>query len=208
MNILIADDFPLILEGLEKFLRESGYKNILTAKSGTEALTIINDQKPDIAIIDMEMPNLTGLQIAQLCQQNKAITKIVFLTYRMDFNLLNKGIEAGISGYLLKDDPLDEVLKCILQVTRGNSYFSKKLVNLPDNASEDFRNYKLLSPSEQKILKLIAQGKSSNDIAENLLISYRTVEKHRSNIIIKLNIDSQKQKLTEWVIVNRYLFDL
>ena len=207
MKILIADDFPLILEGLEKFLRDSGYEHVFTATNGTQALSIINEEKPDIAILDMEMPHLTGLQIAQLCQQNKSTTKIVFLTYRLDSYLFNKGIEAGIVGYLLKDDAMVEVQRCILHVAKGETYFSKKIMELPEDAPEDLQNYQLLSPSEKKILKLIAQGLSSTDIAERLFISFRTVEKHRSNIIQKLKIDSHKQKLNEWVLVNSKLFE-
>lgn len=208
MKILIADDHPLMLEGLEKFLRDSGYDSIFTATSGTEALTIINDEKPDVAILDMEMPHLTGLQIAQLCQQNGSSTKIVFLTYRLDSYLFNKGLEAGIVGYLLKDDPMQEVHRCILKVSKGETYFSKKIMELPEDASEELRNFQLLSSSEKKILKLIAEGLSTAEIAEKLFISYRTVEKHRSNIILKLNIDSNKQKLNEWVLLNRSLFDV
>lgn len=207
MVILIADDYPLILQGLEKFLHDSGFNDLYTATSGTEALVIINKKKPDIAILDMEMPHLTGLQVAELCKKNNSQTKIIFLTYKLDFNLFNKGIEAGIFGYLLKDDPLDDVIKCLHAVKNGKTFFSKKIINIPENASEDFRNFKLLSPSEQKILKRIAQGLSTFEIAEQLFISTRTVEKHRSNIIQKLNIDSHKQKLNEWVLVNQKLFD-
>jgi two-component system, NarL family, nitrate/nitrite response regulator NarL len=207
MKILIADDFPLILEGLEKFLKDSGYENVLTATNGAQALTLINEEKPDIAILDMEMPHLTGLQIAQLCQQSKASTKIVFLTYRLDSYLFNKGLEAGIVGYLLKEDAMIDVQRCILQVANGNTFFSKKLLDLPEDATEELQKFQLLSPSEKKILKLIADGLSSADIAEKLFISFRTVEKHRSNIIQKLNIDSHKQKLSEWVLVNHKLFE-
>lgn len=207
MKILIADDYPLILEGLEKFLRDSGYENIYTATTGTEALTLINEKQPDIAILDMEMPHLTGLQIAQLCQQNNSNTKIVFLTYRLDLYLFNKGVQAGVVGYLLKDDPMLDVQRCILQVANGKTYFSKKILELPENASADFQNYQMLSPSEKKILKLITEGLSTLEIAEKLFISYRTVEKHRSNIIQKLKIDSSKQNLNEWVIINHKLFE-
>lgn len=207
MKILIADDYPLILEGLEKFLRDSGYDQIVTATTGAEALSIINDESPEIAILDMEMPHLSGLQIAQLCHQNQSSTRIIFLTYRMDAYLFQKGLDAKIFGYILKDDTMQEVLKCILHVSRGETYFSPKLKEIPEDASKDYQNYQLLSPSEQKILKLIARGQSSNEIADNLFISYRTVEKHRSNIIQKLSLDSRKQKLSDWVRENREFLD-
>lgn len=207
MKILIADDYPLILEGLEKFLRDSGYDKIMTATTGTEALSIISEESPEIAILDMEMPHLNGLQIAQLCQQNQSSTRIIFLTYRMDAYLFQKGVDANIYGYILKDDPMQEVLNCLLKVIRGERYYSRKLLEIPEDASKDYHNFQLLTPSEQKILKLIATGLSSNEIAENLFISYRTVEKHRSNIIQKLSLDSRKQKLSEWVRENREFFD-
>lgn len=207
MKILIADDYPLILKGLEEFLVESGYKDVLTATTGTQAFELINEEQPDIAILDMEMPHLTGLQIAQLCQQNSSKTKIIFLTYRLDSYLFNKGIEAGIVGYLLKDDTMEDVHRCISIVAKGDTYFSKKLLELPEDASVEFQNYQMLSPSEKKILRLIATGLSTLEIAEKLFISYRTVEKHRSNIIQKLKIDSSKQNLNEWVIVNQKFFE-
>lgn len=207
MRILIADDFPLILECLEKFLKEQGHEQVFTATNGAQALAIINEEQPDIAILDMEMPHLSGLQIAQLCQQNSSKTKIVFLTYRLDSYLFNQGVKAGIVGYLLKDDPMIDVQRCLFQVSNGQTFFSKKLLDLPEDASEDMKNFQLLSPSEKKILKLIAQGNASADIADQLRISFRTVEKHRSNIINKLNIDSHKQKLTEWVLLNKKLLD-
>ena len=207
MKILIADDYPLILKGLEEFLVESGYKDVLTATTGTQAFELINEEQPDIAILDMEMPHLTGLQIAQLCQQNNSSTKIVFLTYRLDSYLFNKGLDAGIVGYLLKDDAMEDVERCISRVANGDTFFSKKILELPEDASVEFQNYQMLSPSEKKILRLIATGLSTIDIAEKLFISYRTVEKHRSNIIQKLKIDSSKQNLNEWVIVNQKFFE-
>lgn len=207
MKILIADDYPLILKGLEEFLVESGYKDVLTATTGTQAFELINEEQPDIAILDMEMPHLTGLQIAQLCQQNNSSTKIVFLTYRLDSYLFNKGLDAGIVGYLLKDDAMEDVERCISRVVNGDTFFSKKILELPEDASVEFQNYQMLSPSEKKILRLIATGLSTIDIAEKLFISYRTVEKHRSNIIQKLKIDSSKQNLNEWVIVNQKFFE-
>lgn len=207
IKILIADDYPLILEGLEKFLRESGYEQIFTATNGAEALATINEQQIDIAILDMEMPHLTGLQIAELCRQNKSQTKIIFLTYRLDSYLFNKGIEAGISGYILKDDAMQDVIHCINQIQLGKSFFSDKIIDIQEGTSEEYRNFQLLSPSEKKILKLISNGFSSSEIAETLFISHRTVEKHRSNIIQKLNIDSNRQKLSEWVLVNKKMLE-
>ena len=202
MKILIVDDYPLILEGLEKFLRDSGYQEIFTATTGTEALAFINEQSPEIAILDMEIPHLSGLQIAQLCHQNRSLTRIIFLTYRLDPYIFQKGLEANIYGYILKDEAMQELLKCILRVSRGETYFSSKLMEIPEDASNDYQKYLLLSPSEQKILKLVASGKSSHEIADQLFISYRTVEKHRSNIIQKLGLDSRKEKLSDWVRSN------
>lgn len=207
MKIVIADDYPLILEGLERFLKDSGFETILTASTGTDALALINIEKPDIAILDMEMPHLDGLQIAKICKQNKAPTRIAFLTYRLDSFLFIQCVEAGVMGYILKDEPLTEVLKCIHHLIEGKSYFSQKILNVPDDASQEHKNFMLLTPSEQKILRLIGQGLASHEIADQMFVSQRTIEKHRSNIIAKLQLDSPKQKLSEWVIFNRQLLD-
>lgn len=207
MKILIADDFPLILEGLEKFLREHGYTDIVTATNGTDALSKIGNHQPEIAILDMEMPHLNGLEVAEICKKKNARCRIVFLTYRLDSFLFSRCTEAGVVGYLLKDEPLSEVLECIRHVKEGKAYYSSRILNIPEEASQEYKNFMLLSPSEKKILLLISEGLSSQDIADRLSISFRTVEKHRSNIIHKLNLDSRRQKLAEWVIINRKLLD-
>ena len=110
-------------------------------------------------------------------------------------------------GYILKDDPMSEVLLCIQKVSRGQTYFSPKIINLTEEVSEEYNNYLLLTASEKKIIRLIHQGLSTLEIADKLFVSYRTIEKHRSNIINKLNLDGRKQKLSDWVTANYQLIN-
>jgi len=99
-------------------------------------------------------------------------------------------------------------LLCIEKVKAGESHYSSKLQDIPESATRDYTNFLRLTPSEQKILRLIAKGQTSKEIADNLFVSYRTIEKHRSNIIQKLDLEKSNQKITEWTIVNQKLLDL
>lgn len=204
-TILLADDHPLLLAGTENFLKSKGYNIIETAIEGNAAYNLIINTKPDIAILDFDMPKLNGLEIAKLCQQHHSNTKIIILTLHKEEAII-KQIGTTIQGYILKDDTLEEIESCIIQVTKGNIYKSKNLqedIHLSDTTTNSIKK---LTPTELKILRYLAKDWSSSQIAEHLFISKRTVEKHRSNIIHKLGIKSSQNALLLWVQKNPLLF--
>ncbi len=197
-SIIIADDHPLLLKGLSDFLTEKGYNLIGSGKDGREAYNLIVQKEPDIAILDIQMPYMSGLEIAQKCRGLNIETKIVLITLHKEKDLYQKAQELNIFGYILKEFALEEIENCIKTVTQGVPFFSERIKELIGVIFVEDSELNALTPSEKKILKLIAQDKTNKEIASQLFISYRTVEKHRSNIITKLNIEPKTNSLLIW----------
>ncbi len=200
-SIIIADDHPLILKGLQDYLKEKGYKVVGCASDGKEALLLILKHNPDIAILDINMPFMSGLEIAQECKSHDINTKIVLITFEKDGNLLNQAKEINVHGYILKEFALAEIENCLAALDNNESYFSPDLMDSIN--SNNILDLTILSVTENKILKLVAQNKTTKDIGKEMFISYRTVEKHRSNIIRKLNLNHHQNSLLIWVKENQ-----
>ena len=197
-SIIIADDHPLLLKGLSDFLIEKGYNLIGRADNGREAFNLINKLKPDIAILDIQMPYMSGIEIAKKCDSNNIKTKIVLITFHKEKELYQQAKDLNIFGYILKEFALEEIENCIQTVSKGEPYFSPKIKELLAKNTVDDDALSMLTPSEKKILKLIAKDKTNKEIASLLFISYRTVEKHRSNIITKLKLEQKTNSLLIW----------
>ncbi|WP_106792300.1 response regulator transcription factor [Aquimarina sp. Aq78] len=204
-NILIADDHPLLLRGLEEFLKERKYNIINTHSDGLSAYNAIIKDKPDIAILDIEMPNLTGVDIAKNCKRHHIDTKIILITLHKEKKFFEDAVKYNIHGYLLKEFALTEIEACIASVSRGEPYFSEKIYKRFTNVSERNPDIEKLTPSEVKILKRIAEEMTSTEIADLLSISVRTVEKHRANIIRKLTLEQKPNALLIWSQKNKQL---
>lgn len=201
-TIIIADDHPLVLKGLKDFLTEKNYNLLATAKNGKIALSLIKAHSPDIAILDIKMPFLTGLEIAEKCKEAKIKTKIVLITLEKEESIYLKAKKLGVYGYVLKEFALEEIENCISSVVKDKPYFSPELISYIeiDNTSSLLDN---LTNTELKILKIIAKNKTAKEIAEELHCSPRTVEKHKSHIISKLNIDRSPNSLLIWAKENQ-----
>lgn len=197
-SIIIADDHPLLLKGLSDFLVERGYNVLGRGTDGREAYNLIAKTNPDIAILDIQMPYLSGLEIAKQCQNNGINTKIVLITFHKETELYLKAKELNIFGYILKEFALEEIENCITSVSKGTPYFSPKILEMLSVSESNPQGMDALTPSEKKILKLIASDKTNREIASLLFISHRTVEKHRSNIIHKLNLEQKTNSLLIW----------
>lgn len=201
-KIIIADDHPLLLKGLTEELISNNYNVIETAEDGKKALALILKHKPDIAILDIQMPLLSGFDVIKKCENKNINTKFIVLTSHKENRYVLKAKTLNISGYLLKDEPFDEIEKCLLAINNGETYFSSVFNAVYENQiSPELEKLQSLSPSEIKILQLISQDKNTKDIAESLFISVRTVQKHRTNIIAKLNTNN----LLDWTKVHKEL---
>jgi len=203
LTLVVADDHPLLLKGLVDQLKAYNYNLIASAENGAVALNKIVQLQPTIAILDEEMPLLTGFEVIKKCKEKDVKTKFIILTSHKEKAFVYKAKKLNISGYVIKDEPFVELHKCIQSISNGESYFSAIFNSVFDNqVGPQLQKMKLLSPSERTIIRLVAQGKSSKDIAEYLTLSYRTIEKHRSNIIMKLDLPKEKDILSIWVQEN------
>jgi DNA-binding NarL/FixJ family response regulator len=206
IKILVADDHPMLLKGLINELMDQGFNVLEGASNGAQALHTIGSEVPDIAIIDINMPLLNGLEVVNKCKEKGISTRFIILTSYKEKSYILKAKKLNISGYLLKDEPFIEIKRCIQSVLKGEFYASKvfnQIVNT--EISPQLEKIKHLSPSERTIVRLIAQNKSSKEIADLLTISHRTVQKHRSNIISKLDLPSDSDALSHWVLINKEL---
>lgn len=203
-SIVIADDHPLMLRGLSDFLTSKGFNIVGSAQDGNAAYNLIVKLKPEIAILDIRMPYRTGLEIAEACKKNNLSTKVILITFDKEEAIYDQAIEFGVYGYILKEFAIEEIETCIEHVVHNKSYFSEEIASyLNSNLEHKPKGLESLSKSELKIVKLISENKISQDIAIELNISVRTVEKHRSNIVAKLNLDNKPTSLSIWAGLNK-----
>lgn len=204
IRIVIADDHPMLLKGLQEELVTKEYDVVSAVSNGMQALEAILTLQPNVALLDIDMPLLSGFEVVKMAKDKGVHTHFIMLSFHKESDYVTQAKALQIQGYLLKEDPFFEIERCIEAVLKGELYFSKSFdSNILNSASQDLKKLQLLTPSESTILKLIAQRMATNDIAENLFISTRTVEKHRSNIIGKLGIEGGTNQLTNWALTNK-----
>ncbi|TYB78470.1 DNA-binding response regulator [Bizionia myxarmorum] len=197
-SIIIADDHPLMLRGLHDFLKSKGYNILGSAKDGKEAYNLIVKHKPEIAILDIRMPYLTGLEVAEECLKNEIPTKIILITFDKGEELYDKAKELNIFGYILKEFAIEEIELCIANVINNKPHFSEEIALYLNSTSNTHKPQTLnnLTKTELKVLALIAQNQTAIEIGNALCVSSRTIEKHKSNIIKKLNLESKHNSLS------------
>jgi DNA-binding NarL/FixJ family response regulator len=196
IRVLIADDHPIVRKGLRATLEEDeGLAVVAEAGDGETALALLQKMLPEVAVLDIDMPRLDGFAVAREIQRLKLKTSVIFLTLHCEEDLFRAAIEIGGRGYLLKDSAMLEIAVGVRAVAAGQLYLSSALtpylVQRPAPAAAAPRSTltSRLTPTESRILQLIAEGKSSKDIGAEISIHYRTVENHRTNICRKLSID-------------------
>lgn len=200
VSIVIADDHPIMLNGLGVELRQANYNVVGTAENGAKALELIASLQPMIAILDIEMPLLNGYEVVKRGKLVSPNTGYIIMTYHKEKGFITQAKKLGIFGYLLKEDGINAIETCIKAVLNDESYYSKSFaLDVELVVENELRKIQLLTPSERTIIRLVAQQKTSAQIAEQLLISLRTVQKHRSNIISKLEIQQNADALSHWI---------
>lgn len=203
-SIVIADDHPMLLKGLFEELTANGYNVIAQASDGVQALGIILKNNPEIAFLDIDMPLMTGFEVIKTAIDKGVKTKFIVLSFHREVEYIKNAKALQISGYLLKEDSFFDIERAIECALEGSTFFSRTFeAKTLQNASQELKKLELLTPSERTILKLIAQQKSTKEISDALSISTRTVEKHRSNIINKLELSKETNTLITWALVNK-----
>ena len=200
MRILIADDHPFTLLGTKNFVESLGYNVDFLAENGIVAYNYIIANQPNIAILDINMPGMDGLEILEKISKLKMATKVILITMHKEMTILRRANEFGVSGFILKENALDELQNCLLTVLNGQQYLSKNLFKdlLLDKTQVIDDQISRLSFTEKKILELIAKQKTTKQISELLFIAEKTVEGHRTNIIKKLDLPKEKNVLLKW----------
>jgi DNA-binding NarL/FixJ family response regulator len=196
IRILIADDHPIVRKGLRLSIEEdAGLKVVGEASDGEMAVAMIRKLRPHVAVLDIDMPKLDGLGVAREIARQKLEAKIIFLTFHADEDLFRTAMSLGSKGYILKDSASQEIVAGVHAVASGRSYISaaitEKLLHPAQTPPPQDTLTSKLTPTERRIMRLIAEGKSSKEIGEELSIHYRTVENHRTNICRKLNLEGE-----------------
>ena len=193
MEILIADDHQMYRKGLHDLIQENHPEvHIVEAQDGQEVLALVRRHQPDMILLDLEMPNLDGLDAIAFVRDKFPQIKIIVITMHEDQRFMDEAIERGVHGYLLKGDDEDNLVQAIDAVRKGKTFFGYH----PTEAMQqemvrnrrfrrNFRKFRQLSDRELQILQLICQEKTTRDIAEALSISARTVENHRNRLLEK-----------------------
>lgn len=197
LTILIADDHPMIRHGLRKAIEANeAWQIVGEAEDGDRALELIAQLRPSIAVLDISMPGRNGFDVVQSLRQKRVPTQVIFLTMYREEDFFRRALDLEVYGYVLKDSAVIDVISAITAVSRGEHYTSPALTSYliksrsvaTAASSERGLGLHSLSPTERRVLDLIAEYKTSRDIAEELSTSPRTVETHRTNISQKLGL--------------------
>ncbi len=191
-TLLLADDHPLFREGLRSLIaRLSGFEIVGEAASGEEALALVAERRPAIAVLDIGLPDINGIEVARRIQEGKLETRVVIVSAHADEEYVQQALKAGVSAYLTKDSTLEELEVALRAVERGTTFLS------PTVASRLTRDYlsrvgdaseSALTPRQREILRMVAEGLNTKEIAFRLGLSVKTIETHRSEIMERLQI--------------------
>ncbi|MCA9606080.1 MAG: response regulator transcription factor [Myxococcales bacterium] len=191
LRVLIADDHPLLRHGLRAVLEAAGIEVVAEAADGRETLAAIRAVDPHVAIVDLSMPDVDGLEILAQARTWPRAPRFVVLTMHEEY--APKALALGAKGYVLKDDATREIVDCVRTVARGDRYLSRALG--PTGEPTPTVALATLTDTERRVLRLVGQHKTSREIAELLSVSHRTVQNHRANMCKKLGLEGSQALL-------------
>ena len=195
-KLLIVDDHPVFRRGLREIIGESSRFQIVGETSdGLKALRLAKELKPDIAVVDIDMPQMNGLETVRAFQKNELCVNVIFLTMYKEEDMFNAAMDLGIKAYIVKDNAADEILTALEKVAINEPFISQSMSNMGQRRNDRVKELLLSKPqiedltaAERRILKLIAEDHTSKEIAGKLQISTKTIENHRQNICHKLKL--------------------
>jgi DNA-binding NarL/FixJ family response regulator len=211
-SVILADDHILVRRGLRRILEEKGDLEIAAeVGDGLELLSVLNKIEPNLVILDVSMPHLRGIEAIPEMRHVRPDVKVLMLTMHNEEEYLYQAISAGADGYLLKEDAEKELFTAIESIQGGKIYISPGLADQSmqnwarlRRGEDDFHIAEALTVRQREILKLIAEGKSNKEIGDLLCISVRTVERHRANMMSKLNI-RKTAELVQYALRKHYI---
>jgi len=210
IDIFIADDHPIVRQGFIRIIeRDEDFRVIGQSGDGDEALRLIESLQPKIAVLDVSMPGKTGLDIVRHLSNKGPAIEFVILTMYKDQEYFDEALELGVKGYVLKESAINDLLSCLREVHRGRHYISPTISGYLINrgvkqpqATVSAGPLEQLTASERRVLSLIAENRTSREIADALFISFRTVQNHRFNICRKLGLKGHN-RLLQFAIENK-----
>ena len=195
MRVLLADDHGIVRRGLRSLLEEAGYLVVGEAADGMEATRLCEEQRPDLLIVDVGMPKLSGIEVSARAQKLERPPAVIILSRHSDESYIIRALAAGARAYLLKDATDEDLLPAVRAVSAGKPFFSPAVAGV---LVEDYvrtlqkrglsDSYHLLTDREKEILHLLAEGRSNKEVATLLDVGLSTIETHRSNLMQKLNL--------------------
>lgn len=196
IKIILADDHPIVRQGLKQIIEfDKGLTVVAEAGDGKTALDLIEEHTPQVAVLDIDMPELDGFAVVRALQKKSIEIEVVFLTMHSEAEIFHEAMDLGVKGYVLKESAVSDIVTAIKSVAVGRPFLSPSLsmflLNRHQRTSQleaEQPGLHSLTATERRILKLISENKTSKEIAEELGISYRTVETHRTNISRKLDL--------------------
>ncbi|WP_422348813.1 response regulator [Flagellimonas sp.] len=203
ITVALAEDHQALIDGIRSYVRyEDDLKVIGHANNGEELLKIVRLKQPKVVLCDIRMPKLDGIEATKIILKELPYTKIVAFTMFDQDEAVRQMLEAGAHGYILKNSSLDVVLEAIRAVASGKTFYDRKL-HLPHTEKNSSKS--VLSSREREILQLIAKGRTSHQISEELFIGKSTVDTHRKNMIRKLGL-SGAGELLRYAVEKKYEF--
>jgi DNA-binding NarL/FixJ family response regulator len=199
LRVVIADDHPFFRQGLAKLLEKSGVKVVGQAANGIEAIEAVEANAPDVIVMDLNMPGLSGAEATRRLNERNPATKVLVLSVSAEEQDVTEAILSGANGYLLKDGPVEEVVAGIKAVAAGESLISPRIASMLLLTVRDRETLEAapppipLSDRELQVLKLVSGGKTNREIAAALFIDSSTVRNHMSSILMKLQVDNRVQ---------------
>jgi DNA-binding NarL/FixJ family response regulator len=197
IQIIIADDHPIVRQGLRQVIeREADLKVLAEAEDGVVAVEQIVEFKPDVAVLDLDMPRMDGLEVLRVVRERALTVAVIMLTVHREEAFFNRALQLGAQGYMLKDSALADIVNGIRAVAAGQNFVSPLLTSYlfqqkSGSPKPDRSALEQLTQTERQVLKLIAEYKTNNQIAEELYVSPLTVKTHRRNISIKLGLEGK-----------------
>lgn len=213
-TVIIADDHPVFRKGLRDIIGSNAHLQVIgEADNGETALALIMQQVPDVAVLDIEMPGLSGIEIVRRVREAALPVAMLILTMYEDEDVFTEAMSAGAMGYMLKDSAILEIVRAVTSVAQGGIYISAALTSTVLRArngatpqQREKLGLHLLSPTELRVLRMIADDKTSREISEELHVSPRTVDNHRAHICAKLKLTGV-HSLIKFALRNRALLD-
>jgi len=196
IKLLVVDDHPVFRRGLREIIAENpNFRVIGEASDGEAAMRMISELKPDIAVVDIDMPRLNGLELMRALRKSDVSVATIFLTMYNEEDMFNAAMDMGVKAYVLKENATEDIVAALEKVAQGGMFVSSSMSRIGQRRSDRVQELLLSKPqiddltlAERRILKLIAEDRTSKEIADLLQISNKTVENHRLNICRKLNL--------------------